>query len=349
MIPLVLQIFVVATFLAVGLQAPHPELEAAKADYWGNRFKEATARLEAVLGSLKESADLRDTNFYLGLCYLQLDRKADADHYFQLAVEQDPSFIPPRDEFNPEQVRAFERVRTPRVGRLIIDSDPLGATVRVGKREVGKTPVETYALAGEHLVRFTLKGRSDVEKSVTVSPGGETSVAASLPGKSSMLPFVIGGGAGAGVIGVLASRSGEPDAPASAPQPMPSMASISVSVTPSPIIAEATSDPEFPWRARFTVVIRETAGLAGNVDFINESLRDTLFGFEIAPPLNIGAMEIIQRAGTNHISAGGSLSVPLGIDYRIGGGGRQAILDIAVRFTDARGNVITGTARVNIV
>jgi hypothetical protein len=71
-----------------------------------------------------------------------------------------------------------------------------------------------------------------------------------------------------------------------------------------------------------TLVLRETAGLGGNVNYVN-----------------YGADTIIRRAGTNHLTPLGELRIPLSMIYSADGFGQRTItLKNAVSFTDDRGN-----------
>jgi hypothetical protein len=56
---------------------------------------------------------------------------------------------------------------------------------------------------------------------------------------------------------------------------------------------------------------------------------------------NIGANEIIQRSGTNHVAARGTLTFPLAWDYALVGAAnpnRTIVIPLTVNFTDDRGN-----------
>ena len=132
-------------------------------------------------------------------------------------------------------------------------------------------------------------------------------------------------------------------------------ADITVTVSPNPVIASACTPTTclsgFDFAALFTVQISETAGVGGNVNFVNVTLRNTTTGIEIGT-VNVGADEVIRRVptATNHVNARGSLSiVNLGVTYRLTGGGRQGTLTVTVQFTDDRGNQINRLVNVPVV
>jgi hypothetical protein len=157
-------------------------------------------------------------------------------------------------------------------------------------------------------------------------------------------------GVGGGAAVALAAASGGSDSsttPSTPSTPSATQARIEASIAPNPINAQASGNAEFPWRIDFEVIIRETAGIGGNIDFINTTLRNVATGAETRA-VNFGADEIVGRAGTNNVNGGGSLTVPLALRYRLSGGARAAVLIAEIRFTDNRGNVITTVAQANI-
>jgi len=152
------------------------------------------------------------------------------------------------------------------------------------------------------------------------------------------------------VLGACGGGGSTPSAPSAPPTPIPATrAEVSVSITPSSPVAQPTGDGTYPWRVDWTVVLRETAGLGGNVNYVDVSFVNS-FGFETPGALNIGADELIRRAGRNHLDARGELQIPLSMRYRADGfGGRTIILKNAVNFTDDRGNRMMLGATATVV
>ena len=111
-----------------------------------------------------------------------------------------------------------------------------------------------------------------------------------------------------------------------------------VTVTPNPIVA-ADCDPavcggEGVLLAVGTLVISETGGVGGFVNLAAISLRNTATNAEIGT-LSYSAQEIAALAGTNRVSANGTLTIPgLGAAYRLPGGARAATMSFAVALTD---------------
>ena len=61
-------------------------------------------------------------------------------------------------------------------GRLRVTSDPIGASVRVDGRRVGKTPWSGEVEAGEHEVVVSMRGHEDESRTLTLVSGVEESV-----------------------------------------------------------------------------------------------------------------------------------------------------------------------------
>jgi hypothetical protein len=155
--------------------------------------------------------------------------------------------------------------------------------------------------------------------------------------------------AGAFLYAGCGGGGGSTPAAPSTPAPTPAArADVTVSISPTSPVAQPNADRNYPWRVDWTVVLRESAGLGGNVNYVNVGFVNS-FGFETPSALNYGADVIVRRAGSNHLNARGELQIPLSMVYRADGfGGRSITLTNAVSFTDDRGNhmMLGGTATV---
>jgi hypothetical protein len=150
-------------------------------------------------------------------------------------------------------------------------------------------------------------------------------------------------------LGACGGGGGTPSAP-STPAPTPATrAEVTLSITPASPVAQPNGDRTYPWRVDWTLVLHETAGLGGNVNYVDVGFVNS-FGFETPGALNYGADEVIRRAGRNHLDARGELQIPLSMIYRADGfGGRTIILKNAVNFTDDRGNRMMLGATATVV
>jgi hypothetical protein len=124
-----------------------------------------------------------------------------------------------------------------------------------------------------------------------------------------------------------------------------------VTVDPNPVIwvpagTGCTTQPDL---AVWTVTIRETAGLSGNVNFINVTSRSKTTGLE-SNTLNYSATDVTSRAGTNHVNGNGQLSLRIGICSTIASSaGRQRSVTQVVNFTDDRGNLMNISTEFDIL
>lgn len=143
--------------------------------------------------------------------------------------------------------------------------------------------------------------------------------------------------------------SSSPTASTPAPAPAPvSRSVLTVTVAPNPLIATATGDPTYPWQVEYEVTVRETAGLACNINRLQMSFRSGTtgleFGTETYDPNYFNAY-----LGGNHIPALGSKTVKDGWRYRLAFGGKQMTIYVAAEAIDARGNTVTASTQVNVL
>ncbi len=96
----------------------------------------------------------------------------------------------------------------------------------------------------------------------------------------------------AAIVAGCGGSSSSPSAPTST-----TAAEVTVSVNPNPITASTCSPSQCSSGADFyfvvTLVITETAGVGGNVDFVNVTLRNPTTGQEVGT-VNLGADEVIN-------------------------------------------------------
>lgn len=150
-------------------------------------------------------------------------------------------------------------------------------------------------------------------------------------------------------LAVLTACDGS-DSPAG---PTPTQASFTISVLPSPITANRcnpqcpsqSSTGTFAFSAAMTITVQESAGIGANVNVITLTGSTGTVTFT---PLVFSSADIIQLAGSTHVSGRGSLSVPLTIVYTTPSGTANLAVSINAQFTDDRNNQVTATGQVNI-
>jgi len=57
-----------------------------------------------------------------------------------------------------------------------------------------------------------------------------------------------------------------PSAPIATPTPQATRAEVTLTVSPPTLVAKPNNDRTYPWLVEWTLVLRETAGLGGNVN-----------------------------------------------------------------------------------
>src|SRR5262245_599789 len=104
--------------------------------------------------------------------------------------------------------------------------------------------------------------------------------------------------------------------------PTPTQASLTLTVSPNPSTATVcsplcvgSSGNSYSFRISGTLTIQETAGVSGNVD-----------GIQLFTNPTHNPNEIIQRSGTNHIAAKGSLTYPVDVVYGLGANASRSIV-----------------------
>jgi len=157
----------------------------------------------------------------------------------------------------------------------------------------------------------------------------------------------------AGVIAVaaLTAACGDSKSPVSATPVAASKAVVTMTLSPSPATAIvcspkcATATGSFDFALAVTAVLRESAGLGANIDGMEWTLSRA---GGTSAPLVISPTQIISGAGTNHITASSSLSVPINVVYSTVSGAKDGTVTLVAHLTDDRGNAVTLTGTVNV-
>jgi hypothetical protein len=130
--------------------------------------------------------------------------------------------------------------------------------------------------------------------------------------------------------------------PSASATPEPTIAVLTATCNPSLVPAVVPADPAFAWQISWVLEVRETAGIAGRVNFLQVTIADQQV-------LVLDAAGIVAAAGSNNVGARGALQIPLTLLYNLPDGGRLANVTTTVNFTDARGNVLVTSAQLRIV
>ena len=143
--------------------------------------------------------------------------------------------------------------------------------------------------------------------------------------------------------------------PTSTKSPAPTTAKIELSVAPDPIPMTVTCpSPPGDFCAGSidpTVTIAEKGGLGGHLNFVEIVVRNVTASKDESRVM-LDSSAISRQVGTNRIEALGRVAFrPVVTGYPVPSSGTRPQLSIVltVQFADDKGNVLTETARVNVV
>ena len=148
----------------------------------------------------------------------------------------------------------------------------------------------------------------------------------------------------------LAGCGDDNNTPASPSNPSPSPSAtaeptisvITATSNPSLVAAAVSPDPAYAWQISWVLEVRESAGIAGRLNFLQVTIAD-----QQVLVLNSGG--IAAAAGSSSVGARGALQIPLTLFYNLPDGGKLANVTTTVNFTDSRGNVLVTSAQLRIV
>jgi hypothetical protein len=125
-----------------------------------------------------------------------------------------------------------------------------------------------------------------------------------------------------------------------------SIARIQVTVDPNPITG--TQNPlTSAVTATYKVMITETAGLGGTVNFVSSAVYDPATGLQVA--INyFDSSDLVVFVGTSRLEANGTLTVPQTISYVLPNLTINATLTVAAQLTDDRGSIVNASVLVPI-
>lgn len=143
---------------------------------------------------------------------------------------------------------------------------------------------------------------------------------------------------GCGVEGDLPTTTTRPPSP---PAP-PTQAAIALSLSSSPIDAVVAVDGSARWSAEWTLSVRETAGIGGNIDFVRATLADATGASIAETELDVDQVSE-QLGGSNHIRAGSNQTIPMNLSFDFPADSPSGDLHVAVQLSDDRGNTVLAT------
>lgn len=122
---------------------------------------------------------------------------------------------------------------------------------------------------------------------------------------------------------------------------------INAVVSPSPVVAQPSADTAFTWSAQFTLTLTDSGGVGSTVTALTATGYEVVGGI-VTATLGTGSARIDLDAPSTRIQANGSLVLGYTVYYTLPGGGRTALVRIAVGYTDDAGQAHSGTVDVNL-
>jgi len=126
-----------------------------------------------------------------------------------------------------------------------------------------------------------------------------------------------------------------PPVPPSPPVP-PTQAGILLSLSASPIVAV----PAAPWSAEWTLTVKETSGIGGDIQLVRATLVDPA-GALLAQS-ELGADQVKEQlGGSNHIGGGTNEDLPMSLSFDFAPDTPIGNLNVTVEVSDDRGNAVS--------
>jgi hypothetical protein len=125
-----------------------------------------------------------------------------------------------------------------------------------------------------------------------------------------------------------------------------SRAVITITVEPNPV-AGSQNATTFVVTAPYTLTLKETAGLGGEVQFISSAVYDPSTGAQVA--LNYyDSTDLVVYQGSKRIEANGTITLQQSVTYSLADHSKAAELVISVQFKDDRTNLDFASLLVKI-
>jgi hypothetical protein len=154
------------------------------------------------------------------------------------------------------------------------------------------------------------------------------------------------------VVAVSVACSNSATAPSSLTSSTSSGNTFDVVVRPSPVTATRCNGPcsgdssgSFAFTADLTIDVKDSSSIGGTINAI--TLTGTADGTTF-PPLTYSSDDIRSGAGTIHVDAHGTLSMPVTIVYNTPSGKANLSITISLQITDDGNKAVTASGQVNV-
>lgn len=131
---------------------------------------------------------------------------------------------------------------------------------------------------------------------------------------------------------------GDLPTPPTPPSPpvTPTQAGILLSLSESPIVAL----PAAPWSAEWTLTVKETSGIGGDLQLVRATLVDPAGALLAETELDADQVKE-QLGGSNHIGGGARQDIPMSLSFDFSPDTPIGNLNVTVEMSDDRGNAVS--------
>lgn len=122
---------------------------------------------------------------------------------------------------------------------------------------------------------------------------------------------------------------------------------LGLSASPNPATPDASTEAGYAWHGSFSVTAADTAGVGGTITSITAQLHESSSGIVIVSG-QTDLARIQVHSDSNVLPANGKNVITVGVDYKLPGGGREAVVDVSVALAGNNGLSQTSTVRVTL-
>jgi hypothetical protein len=116
----------------------------------------------------------------------------------------------------------------------------------------------------------------------------------------------------------------------------PTQAGILLSLSASPIVAV----PDSPWSAEWTLTVKETSGIGGDIQLVRATLVDPAGALLAQSELDADQVKE-QLGGSNHLGGGTNQDIPMSLSFDFSPDTPIGNLSVTVELSDDRGNAVS--------
>jgi len=166
----VIGLAVLMTVPGLGQEKPKTLVETGIEHYKAGRYQETINVLKEVIRTSIDEHDLFLANLYMGYAYFSLPTQEmeNAKTQIERAISLNPEYILREDEFVPDFLAFYKKVKEGLTGIGYFESDPPQAKVYLDNTQIGLTPLKKELLAKVYLLRAVKWGYTTFETEIEI-------------------------------------------------------------------------------------------------------------------------------------------------------------------------------------